>query len=54
LILDSWNLEISYDKEEVSITEVKSSGKGFMKAQKCCVPEIAKFLPHASAGLGSV
>ena len=33
---------------------MKSSGKCLMRAQKGCVLEIAKVVPHAVAGLGNV
>ena len=49
-----WNLEISWDEEETSITEVKYSGKCFLRAQRSCVPKIAKVVPFAAAGLGNV
>jgi hypothetical protein len=29
-----------------TITEVKYSGESFLKAQRSCVPEIAKVVPH--------
>jgi hypothetical protein len=33
---------------------VTSSGKCFLRAQRSCVPEIAKVVPRAVAGLGNV
>jgi hypothetical protein len=54
LLLVSWSQEISSDYEEISITEVKSSGKCFLGAQRSCVPEIDKVVPLAAAGLGNV
>jgi hypothetical protein len=30
---------------------VKSSGKGFLRVERSCVPEIAKVVPRATAGL---
>jgi hypothetical protein len=52
-MLVSWSEEISSDYEKTSITEVKS-GKCFLGAQRSCVPEIAKVVPRAAAGLGNV
>ena len=49
-----WNLEISWDEEETSTTEVKYSGKCFLRAQRSCVPKIAKVVPCAAAVLGNV
>ena len=43
--------------EETSITEVISSGKCFLKAQRICLPKIAKIakvVHHAKAELGNV
>jgi hypothetical protein len=40
-------------KEDTSIIEVKSSGMCFLRAQRNCVPEIAKVVPSATAGLGN-
>ena len=31
---------------------MKSSGNCFLGAQRSCVPEIAKVVPHAAAGFG--
>jgi hypothetical protein len=39
---------------KTSITEVKSSRKCFLRAQRICVPEIVKVGPHVAAGLGNV
>jgi hypothetical protein len=36
------------------ILEVTSSGKCFLRAQRSCVPEMAKVEPHAAARLGNV
>ena len=33
---------------------MRSSGKCFLRAQRSCVPEIAKVVPYAAAGLGNV
>jgi hypothetical protein len=49
-MLASWSYEISVDKEETRITEVKPSGKCYLRAQRGCVPEIAKLESHAAAG----
>ena len=49
-----WNLEISWDEEETSITEVKYSGKCFLRAQRSCVLEIAKVVPCAASVLGNL
>jgi hypothetical protein len=41
-------------ERETSIAEVTSSGKCFLKTQRGCVPEIAKVVPCAAAGIGNV
>jgi hypothetical protein len=41
-------------KKETIITDLKSSGKYFLRAQRSCVPEIAKVTPGAGAELGNV
>jgi hypothetical protein len=38
---------------ETSITAVKSSGKCFLRAQRSCIPEIAKVIPCAAAVLST-
>jgi hypothetical protein len=40
-------------KEEISITEMKPSGKCFLRAHRSCVPEIAKVEPPTAAVLGN-
>ena len=52
-MLVSWSEDISNDQEETSITELKS-GSCFLGAQRSFVPEIAKVVPCAAAGLGNV
>jgi hypothetical protein len=44
----------SGDLEEISTTEVKSSGKCFLRAQRSCVPERAKVVTRAAAVLGNM
>jgi hypothetical protein len=41
-------------KEKSSITEVKSSGKCFLRVQICCVSEIAKVVTYAAVVLGNL
>ena len=48
-MLLSWSYEIDGDSEETVSTEVKSSGKGFLRAQRSCLPEVAKVAPHAGS-----
>jgi hypothetical protein len=46
-MLVSWIYELSGDEEETSVTEVKSSVKCFLIAQRSCVPEVAKVIAEA-------
>jgi hypothetical protein len=34
-----------------SISEVKYSGKCFLRVQRSCVPEIPKVVPYAASGI---